>query len=132
MNIQLLQELLQNQIIMPNSAVRRGAQRSRHHLRLRGERRSHRVGASRDPGRRRRRTSGGHKGLAVGEMVVTEGGDRLRDGAAVLLPGAAAGGRAAHPPGGAKARHTGIPGVEAPNARQTPAMMPVADAPPVS
>jgi membrane fusion protein, multidrug efflux system len=27
-------------------------------------------------------------GLAVGETVVTEGGDRLRDGAKVILPGA--------------------------------------------
>jgi multidrug efflux system membrane fusion protein len=28
------------------------------------------------------------KGLAAGDMVVTEGGDRLRDGATVVLPGA--------------------------------------------
>jgi multidrug efflux system membrane fusion protein len=42
------------------------------------------------------------KGLRVGEIVVTEGGDRLRDGAKVQLPGAepagtAAGGAAASP-----------------------------------
>jgi len=33
-------------------------------------------------------------GVAVGELVVTEGGDRLRDGAQVLLPQAAGAGPA--------------------------------------
>jgi multidrug efflux system membrane fusion protein len=37
-------------------------------------------------------------GLKAGEVVVTEGGDRLRDGAPVILPGAPAAG-ATRPPG---------------------------------
>ena len=96
-NIQLLQETLQHQIIMPNAAVRRGAPngvvttfvyvvKPDRTVQVRpvtlgivdGERAA--VSA----------------GLAAGEMVVTEGGDRLRDGARVQLPGAA-------PAGGARA-----------------------------
>jgi multidrug efflux system membrane fusion protein len=38
-------------------------------------------------------------GLKVGEVVVTEGGDRLRDGAEVLLPAATPAPAAARPPG---------------------------------
>jgi multidrug efflux system membrane fusion protein len=89
-NIQLLQEVLRNQVIMPNSAVRRGAPngvvttfvyvlKSDDTVSVRpvtlgvvdGERAA--VAA----------------GLEAGERVVTEGGDRLRDGAKVLLPSAA-------------------------------------------
>ena len=96
-NIQLLQETLQHQIIMPNAAVRRGAPngvvttfvyvvKPDRTVEVRpvtlgvvdGERAA--VSA----------------GLAAGEIVVTEGGDRLRDGAQVQLPGAA-------PAGGARA-----------------------------
>ena len=39
------------------------------------------------------------KGLNAGEVVVTEGGDRLRDGAQVQLPGAAPPAAGAPPPG---------------------------------
>ena len=49
-----------------------------HGQRARGERRR---------GRRRAR---GEDGIAAGDLVVTEGGDRLRDGARVQLPGAPA------------------------------------------
>ena len=90
-NIQLLQELLQHQVIMPNSAVRRGAPNGvvttfvyvvqpDHTVAVRpiklGVVDGERVAVA--------------SGLAAGEMVVTEGGDRLRDGAQVQLPGAAA------------------------------------------
>jgi multidrug efflux system membrane fusion protein len=98
-NIQLLQELLQNQIIMPNSAVRRGAPNgvvstfvyvvnSDHTVKVRpvtlGVVDGERVAVA--------------QGLNVGEVVVTEGGDRLRDGAEVQLPSAAGPAAAARPP----------------------------------
>jgi multidrug efflux system membrane fusion protein len=102
-NIQLLQELLKNQIVMPNSAVRRGAPNGvvstfvyvvnpDHTVKVRpvtlGVVDGERVAVA--------------QGLSVGEIVVTEGGDRLRDGAEVQLPGAAGPSDAAHPPGGAR------------------------------
>jgi multidrug efflux system membrane fusion protein len=109
-NIQLLQELLRNQVVIPNSAVRRGAPNgvvstfvyvvnSDRTVTVRavtlGVVDGERVAVA--------------KGLGAGEIVVTEGGDRLRDGAPVQLPGAAAPGSsakgpasAAHPPGSAR------------------------------
>jgi multidrug efflux system membrane fusion protein len=90
-NIQLLEELLAHQIIIPNSAVRRGAPNgvvstfvyivnADHTVAVRpialGVVDGERVAVS--------------SGLAAGEIVVTEGGDRLRDGAQVLLPQSAA------------------------------------------
>jgi multidrug efflux system membrane fusion protein len=101
-NIQLLQELLKNQIIMPNSAVRRGAPNGVVGTFV------YAVNPDRTvkvkpvtlgvvDGERVAVT----QGLSVGEVVVTEGGDRLRDGAAVQLPSAAESVAAAHPPGSA-------------------------------
>jgi membrane fusion protein, multidrug efflux system len=102
-NIQLLQELLKNQIVMPNSAVRRGAPNGvvstfvyvvnpDHTVKVQpvtlGVVDGERVAVA--------------QGLSVGEIVVTEGGDRLRDGAEVQLPGAAGPSDAAHPSGGAR------------------------------
>jgi multidrug efflux system membrane fusion protein len=102
-NVQLLQEVLQNQIIMPNSAVRRGAPNGvvstfvyvvnpDHTVAVRpvtlGVVDGERVAVTR--------------GLTAGEVVVTEGGDRLRDGAEVQLPGAAGPAAAAHPAGGTR------------------------------
>jgi multidrug efflux system membrane fusion protein len=86
-NIQLLQELVQNQIIIPNAAVRRGAPNgvvstfvyvvnSDRTVQVRA------VTLGVVDGERVAVT----KGLAAGELVVTEGGDRLRDGAKVVLP----------------------------------------------
>jgi multidrug efflux system membrane fusion protein len=96
-------QLLHNQIIMPNSAVRRGAPNGvvstfvyvvnpDHKVAVRavtlGVVDGERVAVA--------------KGLDAGEMVVTEGGDRLREGADVVLPDAAAkpaaGSRGAHRP----------------------------------
>ncbi len=99
-NIQLLQELLHDQIIIPNAAVRRGAPNgvvttfvyvvgSDRTVKVRpvtlGVVDGERVAVT--------------KGINIGEVVVTEGGDRLRDGAQVLLPDAAGSGSAAHSPG---------------------------------
>jgi membrane fusion protein, multidrug efflux system len=89
-NIQLLVDLLQNQIIIPNAATHRGAPKgvltdfvyvvnddSTVSVRP--------VTLGTVDGDRVAVTAG----LKVGERVVTEGGDRLRDGAPVELPGAA-------------------------------------------
>jgi multidrug efflux system membrane fusion protein len=108
-NIQLLQDLLQNQIVIPNSAVRRGAPNgvvstfvyvvnSDHKVAVRP------VTLGVVDGERVAIT----KGLNLGELVVTDGGDRLRDGAEVTLPNATpAPGAAARPPGGPR---SGAPG----------------------
>ncbi len=103
-NIQLLQDVLHDQIIIPNSAVRRGAPNGVVSTFV------YVVNADRTVGVRPV-TLGvvdGERvavtqGLAVGDMVVTEGGDRLREGAQVQLPGAPPPDKAAHPAGGAKA-----------------------------
>jgi multidrug efflux system membrane fusion protein len=107
-NIQLLEETLHDQIVIPNAAVRRGAPNGVVSTFV------YVVNADRTVAVRPvtlgvvdgERVAVA-KGLAVGEVVVTEGGDRLRDGAQVLLPGAAPPARAAPPPGGAK---PGTPG----------------------
>jgi multidrug efflux system membrane fusion protein len=108
-NIQLLEDLLQNQIVIPNSAVRRGAPNGVVGTFV------YVVNADRTvavrpvtlgvvDGERVAIT----KGLNLGELVVTDGGDRLRDGAAVTLPNATPPpGAAAHPPGGTR---SGTPG----------------------
>jgi len=98
-NIRLLVQLLKNQVIIPNAATHRGAPKgvvttfvyvvnadSTVSVRpvVLGVVDGERVAVS--------------SGLAVGETVVTEGGDRLRDGAKVILPGA----EPAHAPPGAK------------------------------
>lgn len=110
-NIQLLQELLENQVIMPNSAVRRGAPNgvvstfvylvnADHTVAVRpvtlGVVDGERVAVS--------------AGLVAGDVVVTQGGDRLRDGAAVLLPAAA-------PTSSADPRPAGAPGTRPPATR---------------
>ena len=89
-NIQLLQELLKNQIVIPNSAVRRGAPNgvvSTFVYVVNPDRtvKVQPVTLGVVDGERVAVTAG----LTAGEMVVTEGGDRLRDGATVQLPSAA-------------------------------------------
>jgi multidrug efflux system membrane fusion protein len=108
-NIQLLQDLLQNRIIIPNSAVRRGAPNgvvstfvyvvnSDHTVAVRpvtlGVVDGERVAIV--------------KGLKLGELVVTDGGDRLREGAEVQLPGATPAPSAAARP--SVSPRTGAPG----------------------
>jgi len=100
-NIQLLLQVLHDQVTMPNSAVRRGAPNGVATTFV------YAVNADRSVSVRPV-TLGvvdGEKvavtaGLKAGEVVVTEGADRLRDGAQVQLPGSApAPAAAAHPPG---------------------------------
>jgi len=100
-NIRLLEQLLQNQLIIPNAATHRGAPKgvvttfvyvvnADNTVSVRP------VTLGVVDGERVAVVSG----LAAGESVVTEGGDRLRDGAKVILPGAAP--APAHAPPGSK------------------------------
>jgi multidrug efflux system membrane fusion protein len=98
-NIALLQDVLKDQVIMPSSAVRRGAPNGvattfvyvvdtgKQTVSVRP------VTLGVVDGERVAVTAG----LAAGEVVVTEGGDRLRDGAAIQLPKTQAQGVAPNP-----------------------------------
>jgi multidrug efflux system membrane fusion protein len=100
-NIQLLQDVLKDQIIMPNAAVRRGAPN--------GVATTFVYIVNADAAVSVRPVTLGvvdgervavTAGLKAGEVVVTEGGDRLRDGAQVQLPSnAPAPAAGAQPPG---------------------------------
>jgi membrane fusion protein, multidrug efflux system len=110
-NIQLLQDVLTAQIIMPNAAVRRGAPNgvastfvyvvnpdSTVSVRP--------VTLGVVDGERVAVTAG----LKAGEVVVTEGGDRLRDGAQVQLPSSAPAPAAKAPAAAGKPGTPGTPG----------------------
>jgi multidrug efflux system membrane fusion protein len=89
-NIRLLQQVLHDQVIMPNSAVRRGAPNGVtttfvYVVNADSTVSVRPVTLGIVQGDRAAVTAG----LAAGERVVTEGGDRLRDGAKVQLPQAA-------------------------------------------
>jgi membrane fusion protein, multidrug efflux system len=95
-NVQLLQEVLKDQVIIPTSAIRRGAPNGvvgtfvyvvnpDSSVSVRP------ITLGVVDGERAAVTAG----LTDGDVVVTEGGDRLRDGAKVILPRAAARGAAA-------------------------------------
>jgi multidrug efflux system membrane fusion protein len=110
-NIQLLQDVLNNQIIMPNSAVRRGAPNGVATTFVYAVNSDNTVNV-------RPVTLGvvdGEKvavtaGLKAGEVVVTEGGDRLRDGAQVQLPNSAPAPAAGAPAAGAQPAGKPAPG----------------------
>ena len=117
-NVSLLLELLQNQLIMPNAAVRRGAPNgvvSTFVYLVNADRtvsvRPVTLGVV--DGERVAATSG----VAGGDVVVTEGGDRLRDGATVVLPGAAGGSSAATSPAGTAPAGGPPPGARPPGTR---------------
>src|ERR1700692_3877032 len=104
-NVSLLLDLLQNQLIMPNAAVRRGAPTGV------GSTFVYLVNADRTVSVRpvTLGTVDGERvavasGVAAGDVVVTEGGDRLRDGAPVQLPGAAPVPAASAPPAASAAK----------------------------
>jgi multidrug efflux system membrane fusion protein len=115
-NIQLLVETLTDQVIMPNSAVRRGAPNGVTTVFV------YVVNADRTVSVRPvtlgvvdGERAAVRKGLAAGEMVVTEGADRLRDGAVVLLPDSKPPGATA-PGAAAGAAAPGKPAAAAPRA----------------
>jgi multidrug efflux system membrane fusion protein len=100
-NISLLEDLLRGKLIMPNAAVRRGAPNgvvSTFVYLVNADRtvsvRPVTLGVV--DGERVAVTAG----VAAGDVVVTEGGDRLRDGAKVQLPAAAPSAPAAAAPTG--------------------------------
>ena len=102
-NIRLLQDVLKNQVIIPIAAVQHGAPNSANSTFV------YLVNADSTVSVRPVviGTADGEqvavgKGLKAGDMVVTEGGDRLRDGATVVLPQATAA-QAAAAPGASKA-----------------------------
>jgi multidrug efflux system membrane fusion protein len=100
-NIQLLQQLVQNQIIIPNAAVRRGAPNGVvttfvYVVNADSAVTVRPVTLGVVDGERVAVTAG----LAAGEVVVTEGGDRLREGAKVQLPNATPARSATAPPPG--------------------------------
>ncbi len=91
-NIQLLENDLHNQVIMPNAAVHRGAPNGVvttfvYRVNPDSTVSVRPVTLSVVDGERVAVSAG----LAAGDIVVTEGGDRLRDGAPVALPGATPG-----------------------------------------
>jgi multidrug efflux system membrane fusion protein len=119
-NIQLLQQVLTNQIVMPSSAVRRGAPSGVATTFVYAVNPDNTVSVRPVTlgvvdGERVAVTAG----LKPGDVVVTEGGDRLRDGAHVQLPTsapAAAGAAAAAPPAPGATQPPGKPGT--PGARR--------------
>jgi multidrug efflux system membrane fusion protein len=119
-NIQLLQDVLANQIIMPNAAVRRGAPN--------GVATTFVYVVKADSSVSVRPVTLGvvdgenvavTAGLKAGEVVVTEGGDRLRDGAQVQLPNAAPAPAAGAAPAG-KPAAPGTPGARRGKGRGKP------------
>jgi multidrug efflux system membrane fusion protein len=119
-NIQLQVDVLHDQIIMPNAAVRRGAPNGVATTFVYVVNADSTVSV-------RPVTLGvvdGEKvavtaGLKAGEVVVTEGGDRLREGAPVQLPSAAPAAAAGAQPG-AKPSVPGTPGARHGHARGKP------------
>jgi multidrug efflux system membrane fusion protein len=120
-NIQLLQDVLADQIIMPNAAVRRGAPNgvattfvyvvdANSNVSVRP------VTLGVIDGERVAVTAG----LKAGEVVVTEGGDRLRDGAQVQLPSSAPAPGAKAPTEAGKPATPGTPGARRGKGRGKP------------
>lgn len=108
-NVQLVENILRHQLVIPGAAVRRGAPNGvlstfvylvnpNHTVSVRpiklGEADGDNVAVE--------------SGLDAGDVVVTEGADRLRDGARVQLPGEPASGR-----GGPPGRRAGRPPTQA-------------------
>jgi membrane fusion protein, multidrug efflux system len=90
-NIRLLVDVLHDQIVIPSAAVRRGAPNGVattfvYRLKDRDKVAVEPVTLGQTDGDRVAVLAG----LAIGDVVVTEGADRLREGAAVVLPGAVA------------------------------------------
>jgi multidrug efflux system membrane fusion protein len=105
-NIRLLQDVLKDQVIIPVAAVQHGAPNGVNSTFV------YRVNADQTVSVRpiTTGTADGERvavvaGLRAGDLVVTEGGDRLRDGATVILPGPPAA-RAPGPTGAGKAGAT--------------------------
>ena len=85
-NVTILVDTLKNQVIAPTTAVRHGPQGDYVYV-LQADRTVKMTPVKVGPGTGE--TTSIVSGLAAGQTVITEGGDRLRDGAQVTLPGQA-------------------------------------------
>jgi len=119
-NVTVLVDTLRNQVAVPTTAVRHGPQGDYVWV-LQPDRTAKMRPVQVGPGTAE--TVSLASGLAVGETVITDGGDRLREGAKVNLPGQGSGpGQGGARPGGsgrgAGGRHhrAGAPGAPAPSA----------------
>jgi len=106
-NVQMLLDTLKNVVTVPVAAVQRGAPGT--YVFVVGEDNTVSIHVvTLGP------QDGGYyavdSGLSPGDRVVTEGADRLRDGAHVTIPAPAAGGAAASPEPARHRRHGGAPG----------------------
>ena len=91
-NVTLLVDTLKNQVIVPTTAVRHGPQGDFVWV-LQGDQTVKSTPVKVGPGTPE--TVSIVSGLQVGETVITDGGDRLRDGGTVVLPGQGPAGPAA-------------------------------------
>jgi multidrug efflux system membrane fusion protein len=97
-NVRLLMDVLCNAVVVPATAVRHGSQGDYVFTVDPKDKIAHQVVVTTGPGTGE--TVSVTTGLKGGETVITEGGDRLRDGSQVNLPGqAAAGSGFRRPPG---------------------------------
>lgn len=99
-NVSMLVNTLHNQVIVPTTAVRHGPQGDFVWV-LQPDKTVKSRPVTAGPGTAE--TLSVVQGLAVGETVITDGGDRLRDGATVVLPGQKPGGGM----GGGRRHHWG-------------------------
>jgi multidrug efflux system membrane fusion protein len=101
-NVVLLVDTLKNQIVVPTTAVRHGPQGDFVWV-LQPDRTVKSRTVTVGPGTAE--TVSISAGLALGESVITDGGDRLKDGASVILPGQKPGAYGGRPPGAHRHRH---------------------------
>ncbi|MBV8593664.1 MAG: MdtA/MuxA family multidrug efflux RND transporter periplasmic adaptor subunit [Caulobacteraceae bacterium] len=103
-NVTLLVNTLGDQVVVPTTAVRHGPQGDYVWV-LQPDNTVRARNVTVGPGTAE--TVSIAKGLSAGETVITEGGDRLRDGGAVVLPGQGPGAGGAAGPSGWRGRHGG-------------------------
>jgi len=127
-NVVLLVDTLKNQIVVPTTAVRHGPQGDFVWV-LQPDRTVKSQLVKTGPGTAE--TVSIVSGLAVGATVITDGGDRLRDGAKVILPGQKPGGYGGAGGGAGGHRHHGA-WSGAPPADGAPAPGPSPDAAPAA
>jgi multidrug efflux system membrane fusion protein len=90
LNVQLIVDTLHDQVVIPNAAVHRGAPKGvvQNFVYVVDTKTSTVAVRPVQTGVVDGESVAIPSGLKVGDVIVTEGGDRLRDGAQVLLPGA--------------------------------------------
>ena len=102
-NVQLLVNTLQNAVIIPAAAIRHGPNGDFVWL-MQANKTAHMQPVKVGPSQGEQASI--QSGLTAGQTVITEGGDRLREGSPVVLPGQ----RPSFGPGGPGGRRGGRPG----------------------